>query len=148
MDNKMNTIDAALDQEFNTPKVVEDNNNKPRAFVVWKIGDKEYKLKLTAAWIVRLEEQFGQSLMLAITEDGIPSLNVVLPVLQAALQKFNHGIKSTDVSGMYDDYIDSGKTIIDLLGETIYPLLYDAGFFTKATLDVMTEQMKTLDGAL
>ena len=83
--------------------------------------------------------------MLAVTEDGIPATSVILPILQAALQKYNHGMKSNVVEDMLDKYIDGGKTIFDLLTEVIYPLMYDAGFFTKAMLEAMTADMAEMD---
>ena len=140
-----NSIDAVIENNENNVNVAEEPKQAPRPFVVWVVAGTEHRLKLTTAWIQRLEQQFGKALMLAVTEDGIPATSVILPILQAALQKYNHGMKSNVVEDMLDKYIDGGKTIFDLLTEVLYPLMYDAGFFTKAMLEAMTADMAEMD---
>jgi len=138
-------VDAVIDNADNERDITTKQTQAPRPFVVWVVDSTEHRLKLTTAWIQRLEQQFGKSLMLAVTEDGIPATSVILPILQAALQKYNHGMKSNTVENMLDRYIDGGKTIYDLLTEVLYPLMYDAGFFTKAMLEAMTADMAEMD---
>lgn len=139
-------VDAVIDNADNERDITATKQTQaPRPFVVWVVDGTEHRLKLTTAWIQRLEQQFGKSLMLAVTEDGIPAMSVIMPILQAALQKYNHGMKSNTVENMLDRYIDGGKTIYDLLTEVLYPLMYDAGFFTKAMLEAMAADMAEMD---
>lgn len=148
MANTKDTINNIVDEviEHTETNKMEDNiTTMPRPFVIWAVAGKEYRLKLTASWIIKLENQFGKPLMMAVTEDGIPAASVVTTLLQAALQKYNHGIKSSDVEKLYDDYMDAGNTIYTLLNDVIYPLMYDAGFFTRAMLDALTTDLAEMD---
>lgn len=139
----MDIIKTEFDKELEEKPV-----NKPRAFLVWKVGETEYKLKLTTSAITTLESQLNKPLMDAVLDNGIPEQNVIVSLLQGAMQKFQHGLKSTDISYIIDDYIDEGHTLMDLLKEVIYPLMYDAGFFTKAMLESMLKAVDDLDTQL
>ena len=143
MDEKKTTFDEELEQ----PKE-EVVSNKPRPFLVWQVKDKEYKLKLTTSVITKLENQFEKPLMEAVLDDGIPAQNTIVSMIQGAMQKFQHGIKSMDVEEIIDDYIEDGHTMMDILKNVIYPLMYDAGFFTKAMMEEMFKAMNDLDTGL
>ena len=120
----------------------------PRPFVTWEVGEDSYKLKLTSSVIQKLEATFKTSIMNAVLDNGIPTVGVMVALLQAGLQKYNHGMKSVQVEELFDEYIDSGKTQIDLLREVIYPLMGDAGFFTAAQVEMMTKEIGELDTQL
>ena len=138
-----NIVDEAIENTVNED--IEKTEQAPRPFVVWTVDGQDFRLKLTTAWIQKLEQQFKKPLMQAVTDDGIPATSVIVPILQAALQKYNHGIKSNTVNDMLVRYIEGGKNIYDLLNEAIYPLMFDAGFFTKTMLDTMTAELQTMD---
>ena len=121
---------------------------KPRPFLVWRVKDEDYKLKLTTSAIVTLETQFKESLTDAVLEDGIPKQNVLIALLQGAMLKYNHNIKSVDVARIIDAYIDEGHNYMDLLSEVVYPLMYDAGFFTKPMLEAMQNALSEVDTQL
>lgn len=121
---------------------------KPRFYTPWEVGDTEYKLKLTSGAITTLEGKFKDSLLNVVLDNGVPTVSIVLTILQAALQKFHHGIKTEAVGDLYDQYIDDGHTQMDLLSDVLLPLMGDAGFFTAKQLQMMQEEMKTLDQEL
>ena len=121
---------------------------KARPWLDWTVGDESYKLKLTASVISKLERTLNNSLLEAVIEKGIPEVGTVITIIQAAMQKYHHGMKSENVCAVYDEYIDSGKTQMDLLQEIIYPLMYDAGFFTAAQLRLMTNTISEVDSEL
>jgi len=130
-------------------EIIEETEEvKARPWVDWKVGNEAYKLKLTSAVITRLEKAFGQSILEAVIDKGIPEVGTVIAILQGAMQKYQHGIKSDKVCDIYDEYIAEGHTQIDLLQETIYPLMYDAGFFTAAQFDLMTKTISEVDSEL
>ena len=116
-----------------------------RPYVTWEVGANEYKLRLTTGTIMQLEQKFNTSLLNAVMDEGIPPLSTIITILQAALQKFQHGITSYKTGELLDTYFESGKTQIDLLRETIYPLMGDAGFFTAAQMDMLTKEMENVD---
>ena len=139
MDNK--TIfdeEEALEKE----KVV-SITRKP--YVEWDVDGKTYKLKLTTSVIRKLEQGFEKSLLTAVLEDGIPPIGTVITLLQAAMQKYHHGIKSYDVELLLDDFIDAGESQISLLQKVIYPLMHDAGFFTTAQMTLLTKELAEMD---
>lgn len=138
----MDEIKTGFDEEAKTEKA---EVVKPRPYLVWKVNDKEYKLKLTTSVITKLEEQFDTTLTNAVLDDGIPSMRTVVSILQGAMIKFQHGVKSSEVADLVDEYIESGKTLMDLLGDVIYPLMQDAGFFTSAMMAEIKKELKNID---
>ena len=150
MDREYNFDEQIAEENDKTPDPEETNKvlKMPRPFVSWEVGEETFRLKLTSAVIQKLEATFKTSLMNAVLDNGIPTVGVMVAVLQAGLQKYNHGIKSKQVEDLFDAYIDSGKTQIDLLREVIYPLMGDAGFFTATQVELMTREMGELDSQL
>lgn len=88
-------------------------------FTTFTVKDKDYKLKLTARACVELEKKLGTNPLnilskMAETEE-VPSFEVLLNILHAAMEHFNHGISMNEVYDIYDDFVDEGKTMIDLV---------------------------------
>ena len=138
-------IVTAFDEKEEEPKPTE---NKPRPYLIWKVGGEEYRLKLTAGVCAKLEEQFDDSITDAVLDTGLPKISVAISLLQGAMQKFNHGIKSQQVADLLDEYFAEGKTQIDLVKEVVYPLMYDAGFFTEAMFRTVKKAAEEIDLAL
>lgn len=138
--NEEKTFEAMLNESEVQPK--EELINAPHPWTDWKVGGNVYKLKLTNGIIKMLERSFKKSLLLAVIDDGVPPVSVMVDVVQGAMQKYHHGMNSAKVEALFDAYIDEGHTVYDLLAEVIYPLLTDAGFFTKAMLEEMQTQLK------
>ena len=143
---------VGIDEEIETKEEVENESiapeateYKPRPYLEWTVNDQAFKLKLTSNIITKLEKRFGDSLLNAVLEKGIPPVSVVITILQAAMQKYHHGMKIQTVEDLYDRYIESGKTQIDLLKEVIYPIMGDAGFFTRGQITEMQKEMETID---
>ncbi len=143
-------IDDVIEQEKNEPApATEDKVVKMRRpYVLWTVNGDDYKLKLSSSAITQLERRFNKSLLDAVLDDGIPTVGVMITLLQAAMQKFHHGIKSYTVENIYDNYIDNGGTQITLLTDIIYPLMYDAGFFTDGQMELLTKEISEADSNL
>ena len=153
MDNMETTmvvgIDDELEKEANTPTAEEEKVVKMRRpYTLWEVAGKEYKLRLTSSAITKLEQRFNKSLLTAVLDEGIPPVSTVITVIQAALQKYHHGIKSYDVETLFDEYIEEGGTQISLLKDVIYPLMADAGFFTDAQIKLLTQELTEADTEL
>ena len=96
-----------------------------------EFGGKTLLLRLDAKTIVNVEKRLGKSLLaLFITNGGMnfPTVGELLLVLQSANTK--HSVKESDMYELYDNYIASGKTFMDL-NEFASDLLSDAGFLPK-----------------
>ena len=137
-------IDDELENE-NIMPVIEEEKTIRRPYLTWDVAGSEYKLKLTANGITKLEQKFGKSLLVAVLDEGIPPVSTVITILQSALQKFHHGIKSYAVEDMFDAYLDAGGTQITLLKDIVYPLMADAGFFTDAQIKMLTKEIAEAD---
>ena len=143
-------IDDELEQENSVPTIDAEEKviKMRRPYVTWTVGEEEYRLKLTSSTITQLERRFNKSLLDAVLEDGIPPVSVVITLIQASMQKFHHGMKSYTVETIFDRYIDAGGSQISLLTEVIYPLMYDAGFFTDGQMELLTKEIGEADSNL
>jgi len=102
-------------------------------YAIWKIGEEEFKLKLTTSEIVRLEGKYKanlMSLMMANDASGIPTLNVMLDITHGALQKFHHGLSVSDVMDMFDDYCEEGGNQTVFVTDVLLIVYQVSGFFS------------------
>lgn len=86
----------------------------------FKIGDNEYKCKLTTKDLVEVERRLKKNpltVFMSITNNELPKMEDMLTIFHASLQSYNHGISMEEVYDIYDDYVDSGKTFVDFIPE-------------------------------
>lgn len=115
---------------------------KRKPFIIWKIGEEEYRLKLTTGEISRLEQMYGGSLInLLNTETGMTPLCTMLDITHGGLQKFNSNIDRSDVNDMFDRYIDEGGSQTEFLSDILIPLFQVSGFFSGALETKMEKEM-------
>lgn len=144
-------LDAALVDEKKEEKVVDITSApkmKRKPFINWQVDGKDYRLKLTSSMICKLEQKYDKNLLLLITEEGIPPISVMLTVIQAAMQVYEHGITFVKVQDIYDRYIDEGGDQNKLMSDVIMPLLGVSGFFTESQMEVLTSEMKDMENDL
>lgn len=142
MENKTTNL---FDEEPIEAKAETVAEKTRRPYVPWSVRGQEYRLKLTTGVIRKLEQGFGKSLLSAVMDEGLPSVDVLSTMLQAALQKFHHGIKSITVDELLDAYFEAGGNQMELLQDVIYPLMHDAGFFTEAQMALLTKELGEVD---
>lgn len=103
-------------------------------YTEFKVGDREYKLRLSTGEIVNIEKKIGGNILeIFMSRDKIPSMEELMMVLHGALQKFHHGITLKDVYDIYDEYVDNGGTFEDLI-EKIVDVFEVSGFFKEEDL--------------
>lgn len=85
-------------------------------YIDFEVGTKSYKLRLNTRNIVLLEKQIGCN-PLNIFGDGetVPTITVMVSVLHAALQQYNHGITLNDAYDIFDDYLAEGNASTDFI---------------------------------
>lgn len=112
-----------------------------------KIGEKEYRMRIRAASVKRLDEMLKNrpymDVLLEINER--PVANVV-PFLWAANQPPSDSDRSfteADAQAMYDDLVDAGYTPTEFVG-LVADLCTGSGFFVKGLAD----KLKTLAQSL
>ena len=85
-------------------------------YIDFTVGNKEYKLRLNTRNTVMLEKQLGCN-PLNIFGDGetIPTITVMVAILHASLQQYNHGITLNDAYDIFDEYLADGHATTDFI---------------------------------
>lgn len=88
-------------------------------YYTFTVKDKEYKCRLGAKECVDLERKLGGNplnvfMKIAQTQE-LPSLDVMITMLQFSMQKFNHGVSLEKAYEIYDEYVDEGHNLMDLV---------------------------------
>lgn len=85
-------------------------------YIDFEVGNKSYRLRLNTRNIVLLEKQLGCN-PLSIFGNGetVPTITVMVSVLHASLQQYNHGITMNDAYDIFDDYLAEGHSSVDFL---------------------------------
>ncbi|MBR5823800.1 MAG: hypothetical protein IKY67_06625 [Paludibacteraceae bacterium] len=82
------------------------------------IKGESYKLRLTTKASVGLEKALGYNaigMFMDIDKGVMPKLGDILIVLHATLQAYNHGITLEKVYELFDDYVEDGHNMYDLI---------------------------------
>lgn len=113
-------------------KVIDlEEKKKRRPFHYWTVAGRDYRLKLKASSIGKLENKYRRNVMDLVMDDGMPPLSVMLTIIQAAMEPWEHGIDYIDIQKIYDKWTDEGGNQSDLHTKVIIPLMTVSGFFTE-----------------
>ncbi len=116
-----------------------------KPFVLMKVEDREYKLKLSASAVVELEQRLGKGLIELMQE--MQKVTVQVNFLWAALQRYQHGVDMAAATGIYDDYLASDGNINDYM-ELIAEVMRESGFLPQKTEEeTQTEQPEPIKKA-
>ena len=82
-------------------------------YVNFEVGTETYKLRLNTRNIVLLEKQIGCNPLniFGANGDSVPTITVMVSVLHAALQQYNHGITLNDAYNIFDEYLQQNTTV-------------------------------------
>lgn len=85
-------------------------------YIDFTAGNKDYKLRLNTRNTVLLERQLGCN-PLSIFGDGetIPTVTVMVAILNASLQQYNHGITLNDAYDIFDAWLAEGHASTDFI---------------------------------
>lgn len=134
---------GGLDEEKNvseeeTNKTEVNEEKKRKAFCYWTVDGRDYRLKLKASNIEKLENKYKCNIMHLV--DDMPALSVMLTIVQAAMLPWEHGVKYDDILKLFDKYVDDGGSQIDLYKNVVIPTLAVSGFFTtKMAAEILEE---------
>ena len=85
-------------------------------YIDFEVGNKSYRLRLNTRSIVLLEKQLGcNPLSIFGNGDTVPTITVMVAVLHASLQQYNHGITLNDAYDIFDEYLNEGHSSVDFL---------------------------------
>lgn len=93
-------------------------------YSTFTVKDKEYKGRLTARALVDLEKKLGTNpinvfIKMSANEGYMPDLSDLIVILHGSLQAMEHGITLDKTYELYDNMIEEGKTIVDLVNIVI-----------------------------
>ena len=85
-------------------------------YVDFETSKGTYKLRLNTRNVVVLEKQLGMN-PLSVFGDGttIPTVTTMITILHLSLQQYHHGITLNDAYDIFDNYLETGKTVTDFL---------------------------------
>ncbi|SHK33555.1 DUF6096 family protein [Hespellia stercorisuis] len=147
-------IDEEVEENMNetaygenvTPMRATKKKRKP--FHYWKVGEKDYQLKLTTKMIEKLETKYRVNILNLTTDNGIPPLSTMLTIVQAAMAPWEHGVSYQDIQTLYDIWSDEGGNQISFYSGVVMPTLAVSGFFTEKQAESMMESLKDMDDLL
>ena len=102
-------------------------------YAIWSVGDRDYKCRLTARACVDLEKKLGENplnVFIKMADTALPAVSDLITILHASLQSMEHGISLDRTYELYDQYVDEGHSLTELI-----PLILDifkvSGFFNE-----------------
>ena len=103
-----------------------------KAFHTLTVGGQDYKLRLTASAIMAIEKKLGKSLFAALALENIQDnmIETIATVLWGAMQPLNANCSFETAVELFDQYIDDGNSVEDLMRE-INALFEASGFFKR-----------------
>lgn len=110
-------------------------------YTTFTVKDRDYKLRLNAKACVDLEKKLGTNpinVFMGMVNDNIkfPTLNVLINILHQSMQALEHGITIDKVYEIYDDFIEEGHSMTDLI-----PVIIDV-FKVSGLLPEDTEEVE------
>lgn len=105
-----------------------------KPYVLLKVGKTDYRLKITTAAAIELEDKLNCSVV-----DGMNRLNearVLVKYIYAAAKELNDGIASeTDAAGILDEYYMQGNKFDDIF-EVVLEVMENSGYITQQQVDI------------
>ena len=101
----------------------------------WTVGDRDYKCRLTARACVDLEKKLGENplnvfINRANANGALPSIGDIVTILHASLQSMEHGITLDRTYDLYDEYVDEGHSLVEII-PIILEIFKVSGFFNE-----------------
>ena len=101
-----------------------------KTFYTLTVGGEEYKLRLTASAIMSIEKRLGKSLFTALENIQDNMVETIATILWGAMQPLNANFPFEKAMALFDQYIDDGKSIEELMQE-VNALFEASGFFKR-----------------
>ena len=104
----MGGLDEEVKDQKEETKIVDldEEKKKRKPFHYWTVGGRDYRLKLKASNIEKLENKYKCNVMHLV--DDMPALSVMLTIIQAAMLPWEHGVKYDDILNLFDKYVEEG----------------------------------------
>ena len=133
-------LDDVAENTEDTVVSLEEKKEKRKPFHYWNVKGRDYRLKLKASTISKLENKYHQNIMNML--DDIPPLTVMLTIIQAAMEPWEHGMSFTKIQNLYDIWTDEeGGNQSDFYTKVVLPTLSVSGFFTTEQAETLMEEI-------
>lgn len=94
------------------------------------VAGEEYKLRLTAGSIMAIEKKLQKPLFAALESIQENMVETITTILWGAIQPLNANFSYDNAVSLFDDYIDEGHSIEDMM-KIINGVFEASGFFKK-----------------
>jgi hypothetical protein len=86
-------------------------------YIDFEAGNTAYKLRLNTRSVVTLEKALGCNPLgiFGTTGEQIPTVTVMVAILHASLQQYQHGITMDKAYDIFDEWLAEGNTTIDFV---------------------------------
>lgn len=101
-----------------------------------QLGDKTYQLRLTSSNCVALEQKTGKNILDLVQDYSITNITRILEYMCKS-KEANFGQK--EAQQLYDELVDNGYTLYDIIYKVLYEGLVFSGFLTEEELKEMIE---------
>ena len=113
-----------------------------KPYIVLKIADKEYQLKITTSAAIELEDKLNTSIVEGLSRLG--ETRILAKYLLAAAKPLNDGIKTeNDAYMILDEYSMSGGKYDDLY-DVILEVMENSGFIRQEAIDASKKMQAQL----
>lgn len=113
-----------------------------KPYIVLKIADKEYQLKITTSAAIELEDKLNTSIVEGLSRLG--ETRIIAKYLLAAAKSLNDGIKTeNDAYMILDEYSMSGGKYDDLY-DVILEVMENSGFIRQEAIDASKKMQAQL----
>lgn len=104
-----------------------------RRYIEWNVGENTYKLKLSTQAIVDIERHYNNRSLISLVGDNevVTSFDFMCNLFYFSSKKYEK-LKVSDIYDLIDEYLEEEKTVEELNGEVLMPLIESCGFFGKA----------------
>ena len=101
-----------------------------------QLGEKAYQLRLTSSNCVALEQKTGKNILDLVQDYSITNITRILEYMCKS-KETNFGQK--EAQQLYDELVDNGYTLYDIIYKVLYEGLVFSGFLTEEELKEMIE---------
>ena len=113
-----------------------------KPYIVLKITDKEYQLKITTSAAIELEDKLNTSIVEGLSRLG--ETRILAKYLLAAARTLNEGVKTeNDAYMILDEYSMSGGKYEDLY-DVILEVMENSGFIRQEAIDASKKMQAQL----
>ena len=99
-------------------------------FYTMTVGGEEYNMRLTASAIMQIEKKLGKPLFKALETIQDNMVETITTIIWGAAQTMNHSFSYEKALQLFDDYVDDGHSLEDMIQE-INAMFAASGFFKK-----------------